>query len=306
MMAPTGKSLTEPVVLIIFNRPEQTRRVFDAIALGRPSKLFVVADGPRGDHAEDENLVARSRSITEEVDWPCQITRIYSRINLGCRERIVSGLNQVFDEVRSAIILEDDCVPHEDFFPFATTLLNRWRDEDRLFSIGGHIWEFPDKRGGESYFFSKYFSSWGWATWADRWSQRDAGTADWPELRMSGFVSSLADSPMEVVYWESIFDRLHARDHALMQAWDYEVQFTMWKLGMLAARPFVNLVQNVGLGAGGTHTTQDLPAVSRRTGKPLDWPLRHPELVIRNQRQDQIVNEIRLGGSLMKRLRDRP
>ena len=304
-MVRTGEQLQTPVALIIFNRPGKTQRVFEQIRLQRPQELFIIADGPRIQNTADIALVAESREIVNKVDWPCQVTTIYSEENLGCRKRIVTGLSQVFDQVAKAIVLEDDCLPHPDFFPFATELLDRFMSEPRVFSIGGHIWEFPDRHGGDSYFFSKYFSSWGWATWADRWSLVDPDMSHWPSIRETPLLRNISETPLELVYWLKTLDMTYGGTPELLQAWDYAVQLTMWEHNKLAIRPRVNLIQNIGLDAQATHTTVNSPAITLRQSMPLTWPLSHPENVARDKECDQLVNNLRVGGSLRKLMSDR-
>jgi hypothetical protein len=117
--------LKTPVALLVFNRPDTTRRVFEAIRLARPSRLLIVADGPRKDRPGEAALCAAVRAIIDGVDWPCEVQKEYSEINLGCRNRISRGLEWVFQVAEEAIILEDDCLPHPDFFRFCETLLER-------------------------------------------------------------------------------------------------------------------------------------------------------------------------------------
>ena len=108
--------LNTPVILSVFNRPETTWRVFEAIAQAKPRQLFVFADGPRS--AADADTCARTLAIVENVDWACDVKYHYSETNLGCRERFKSGLDWAFSEVDEAIVLEDDCVPDPTFFIF--------------------------------------------------------------------------------------------------------------------------------------------------------------------------------------------
>ena len=110
--------LRTPLAFLIYKRPDTTARVFDAIRQARPPVLLVVADGPRPDRPGEAEKVAAVRKIVEEVDWPCEVLRNYSDVNLGCKRRVSSGLDWVFDTVEEAIILEDDCLPHPTFFRF--------------------------------------------------------------------------------------------------------------------------------------------------------------------------------------------
>ncbi len=305
-MVPTGNQLPVPVVFITFNRPDKTQLVFEQIRHQQPEILYVISDGPRHGSPMDSQLVAQTRKITEDVDWQCHVTRLYSENNLGCRNRIVSALDKVFSEVERAIILEDDCLPHPHFFSFAAELLNKYARSHEIFSIGGHIWEFPDEPHGDSYFFSKYFSSWGWATWADRWQHIDSSMKAWPHLRASSLIPDIAETPMEIVYWQKVLDMTHDGHPAFSQAWDYAVQLSMWHNRLLSIRPRVNLVQNIGMGHNATHTRIDSPAISERQPLAIQWPLTHPSAVERNRTADQQVNNLRVGGALKKFLIDRP
>jgi hypothetical protein len=120
------------VALIIFRRPELTARVFERIREARPTKLFVIADGPRPGNAEDARLCAETRTMVGDVDWPCEVVHDFADGNLGLKRRIPSGLDRVFEEVTEAIILEDDCLPDPSFFPYCEELLDRYRDDERV------------------------------------------------------------------------------------------------------------------------------------------------------------------------------
>jgi hypothetical protein len=143
-----------PVALIIFNRPHLTEKVFSQIAAVRPAKLLVVADGPRC--PQEVEPCQKSRATIDRIDWVCEVETNYSDINLGCRERIVSGLNWVFSRVDEAIILEDDCLPHSCFFHFCETLLDKYRHDNRVMEIGGGNYQFDKVTEENSYYFSKY------------------------------------------------------------------------------------------------------------------------------------------------------
>ena len=130
--------LGTPVAFLVFNRPDTTARVFAEIARARPPKLLVVADGPRTDVPGEPERCQAARAIVEHgVDWPCQVLTNYADSNLGCKRRVSSGLDWVFDMVEAAIILEDDCLPHPTFFRFCEELLDRYRDDERIMTVSG-------------------------------------------------------------------------------------------------------------------------------------------------------------------------
>ncbi|MFM7711944.1 MAG: glycosyltransferase family 2 protein, partial [Microcystis sp.] len=142
--------------------PDTTARVFEAIRQAKPPKLLVVADGPRADRADDIEKCKAARAIIEGVDWDCEVLTNYSDVNLGCKNRVSSGLNWVFDTVEEAIILEDDCVPDPTFFRFCEELLEYYRHDQRIMVISGNNFQFGKKRTGYSYYFSVYTHCWGW------------------------------------------------------------------------------------------------------------------------------------------------
>src|SRR4051794_13403361 len=103
MIANTSDGLNTPVVLLIFNRPDFTEMVFRAIAQAKPKRLFVFADGPRT--LDEATLCAQTQAVIK-VDWPCELTMEVSEVNLGCRQRVASGIDRTFAEAETAIILE--------------------------------------------------------------------------------------------------------------------------------------------------------------------------------------------------------
>lgn len=237
------------VAFIIHARPDVTERVFAEIRNAQPDRLFVIADGPKTE--EQAEKCKQARAITEKIDWPCEVHRNYSETNLGCRERVSSGITWVFGQVEDAIILEDDCLPHPSFFIFVQILLEKYRDDERILQIGGvnHIGFKP--KDGASYFFARYNHIWGWATWRRAWGLYDARMNAWPEYKKSNALSKVCHCRSEVSYWEQIFDALYERK---IDSWAFVWTFTCWKNDGLAVHPSVNLVSNIGFGKEATHT----------------------------------------------------
>src|SRR5262249_2982569 len=129
---------TPPIAYIVFNRPHHTQRTFSTIRAQRPEKLFVIADGPRVENTADAERCRKVRAIIDQVDWPCEVYRDYAEMNLGLKRRVSSGLDWVFGHVDRAIVLEDDCLPHPDFFVFCENLLQRYLDDDRIWALTGN------------------------------------------------------------------------------------------------------------------------------------------------------------------------
>jgi hypothetical protein len=278
--------LSTPVVLVIFKRPDTTRKVLDAIRQVKPNQLFVIADGPRTDRLGEVEKTKATRQLIDEIDWPCEIVRNYSDVNLGCERRMTSGLNWVFDQVEKAIILEDDCVPHSTFFQFCEELLDYYELDQRIMSVSGLSAPSSHLYSNLSYCFSRFNRCWGWATWKRAWNYYDYSMALWPELQAQGFLKNLFPSSREAGYWQNIFQAVYTKR---VNSWAYRWTFACWIQHGLSVLPNKNLVTNVGFGADATHT---LLGNKNRANLPLEevsFPLCHPQFVIRDLHVDKFL-----------------
>ena len=276
---------TAPVALFVFNRPDLTARTFQQIARAKPPVLFVIADGPREGYEQDSRLINQTRAIVDIITWPCEVVRNYTDENLGCKRRISSGLNWVFDNVDRAIILEDDCCPSSSFFPFCTNLLDRYHDDPRVVAISGTKVHCPEVETEHSYFFSKYFQCWGWASWRRVWKNFDEDMQDWPQIYSSGFLRDFTDSYDEQCYWARMFDKQY---RGQFDSWAYPMMYNCWQLGGLVALPHVNLVSNIGFDGRGTHTTNTNDPLANFPAQQLG-AMRHPPKVDRLVSADQLT-----------------
>ena len=277
--------LKTPVAFIIFNRPDTTQQVFAEIAKARPPKLLVVADGPRSNRSGEEKCCAATRAIVEGVDWDCEVLTNYSSVNLGCKNRVASGIDWVFEKVSEAIILEDDCLPDPTFFRFCQEMLERYRDDQRIGMISGDNFQFGRRRHDDSYYFSKYVHVWGWASWRDRWAgSYDVTMARWPRIRDEGRLADIVGNRSEAAYWHNIFESIHRGD---IDTWDYQWVFANWLEGRMNILPAVNMISNVGFDKNATHTIAVDRGVSNLRRNPMGFPLVHPPGVFRNIQADQ-------------------
>jgi hypothetical protein len=266
--------LKTAVVLIIFNRPHTTDQVFAEIAHARPPKLLVVSDGSRTNREGEARKVASARSIISRVNWPCEVFTNFSEKNLGSKLRPKTGIDWAFELVDEAIILEDDCLPHPTFFRFCEELLARYRNDQRVSMISGNRFQSEISNFHESYFFSKYHGTWGWATWRDRWSSYDIEMKNWPFIRDSGALTNILTSKEESAYWSGIFESIYSGN--LNTAWDYQWTLSQWIQNRLCIMPRVNLVSNIGFGDGATHTLQTESNLANIPVNEIPFPLNHP------------------------------
>ena len=275
-----------PVAFLVFNRIDTTEIVFEAIRRARPPKLLVVADGPRKDKPGEFVACEATRAIIGKVDWPCEVLTNFSDMNMGCRQRISSGLNWVFSQVEEAIILEDDCLPSSSFFRFCEELLERHRFDERICMISGDNFQFENSNILDSYYYSRYSHIWGWASWRRSWARYDVNMALYPEFKSRNlFPSVLGNNRNLIKFWRTILDQTYAGE---IDTWDHQLSFANFIQNGLCIMPHVNLVSNIGFGANATKT-KIKNKFAEISACDLEFPLKHPPFEIRDARADSFT-----------------
>lgn len=285
--------MNTPLLLITWRRPHTLRKVVDAIRQVAPTQLFVASDGPSLERPGEAEKVAESRDvIANEVDWPCTIKYLYSDVNQGCRLGVSRAITWFFEQVEEGIILEDDCIPHPDFFGYCTTLLSRYRYDSRIWSVCGSSFQKGNRRGEASYYFSIHGDSWGWASWRRAWFHYADAEDAWFRFRDSGRLDDIFPIPAERRYWRDLLDRLFI--DGVPDTWDYQWWLASWMNNGLHAWPNSCLITNQGFDDSGTHTfwQNDFSTLPL---EPLG-PLTHPEFILPCRQADEFAFVYRRDG----------
>ena len=272
------------VLMLFFNRPEKFGQVFEQVRLARPSHLFLYQDGPRGER--DMPGILACRRIAENIDWECDVQRHYCEKNQGCDPSEYLSQQWAFSMVDKCIVLEDDDVPSQSFFPFCKEMLDRYEHDERVWLVSG--FNTDEVSGGvpDDYFFTSTFSIWGWASWRrvfQTWD-KDYAFLDDP------YAVSLIENKVRQRCDRSDLLPL-CRQHKATGVPYYETIFwaSMMLNNGLAIMPKHNLINNIGLTADSTHYTaseKTTPRGLRRifTMKRFEirFPLKHPKYVVDN------------------------
>ncbi|WP_051524664.1 CDP-glycerol glycerophosphotransferase family protein [Pseudobutyrivibrio sp. MD2005] len=280
--------LHTPVVFIIFNRPDCVKDSFESIRAAKPKKLYIVADGPRFDHPDDKKLCKECRDIVSNIDWDCQVKRIYSDVNMGCGRRPATGITEVLKKEEYAIIIEDDCVPSPDFYRFCQEMLFKYKNDDRIFSISGMNFGLSDKSA--DYFFTYINCTWGWATWKRVWDKYDYEMSKYPEIVKTDYLYSLFNDRLVANFWYKWFDECYSQ--SMTSSWDHQFLFASFLEKGLHLYPNKNLVQYMGFNEDATHcnavdSNSRLATTTNKIEK-LNFPLVHPIAVQRNESLEKI------------------
>ena len=263
-----------PVLLIIFNRPDTTLKVLSAIRQYQPKVLYVASDGAREEKLNEIETVQKTRNLVlQQVDWPCEVKTLFREKNIGCGYGVSSAITWFLDQEEMGIILEDDCLPGISFFYYCQELLIKYKDVDQVKVVGGNNFQCGNSRGSESYYFSHYPTTWGWATWRRAWKIFDHEISDFDEIIESGNLNHFFKSKLEKRDWKRALRKASSHPE---QVWDYHFYYNIWKQKGVCITPNKNLVINLGFFENATHYfLRD----STKTGvkcEQLVFPLVHP------------------------------
>ena len=273
------------VLVLMFTRNDTLQQVFDEIRKARPSRLFLFQDGARGE--KDVAGIEACRKIVsdENIDWECEVVRNYQTRNLGCMTAGFTAHRWAFTLADKVMVLEDDVVPSQSFFPFCKEMLDKYENDERVTMISGFNMDEQTTDCPYDYFFTSAFSIWGWASWRRVVSQWDEQLSFLDDPYNLDQLQQL----IKARGYKSDFVRtcqLH-RSSGLPQ---FETIF--WSHMMLnnglAIMPSKNQINNIGATEDSAHYSafKTLPKAVRRifTMKryELSLPLKHPTYVIDN------------------------
>lgn len=281
--------VSSPVLFLIFNRPDTTGLVFEKIREARPSRLYIAADGPRKNKVDEEKLCYEARSIAEKVDWPCELKTLFREDNLGCKYAVSSAIDWFFNQEEQGIILEDDCLPSNDFFRLCDLLLEKYKDDTRITQIAGCNFQDGRKRGDASYYFSNSLEVWGWASWRRVWKMYDPELKNYDDDDARKAVSTLFNEPIVTEEYVSIFKELKA---GKVDTWDYQLKFLSFFNNGLCIIPNANLISNIGFRADATHTLTPNDKFENLPLMPLENTISHPRSILPDKEADAHLQNI--------------
>ena len=265
-----------PILLMTYRRQKNTELILNILLKLRKKKIFVFNDGiKKKDHKKDQ---INTRKIILNYKSKFNMKLIFPKKNFTQKHNLPFALNEVFKKNDKVIILEDDCLPNKYFFKFCEELLFRYEHDTRIAQISGNNFlnfkKFK-RRNDDSYFFSKFTSSWGWATWKSRWKNHYNTKMNlWPKVKKEKWLNDMLINPIAVKFWTKYFDR---RYNNIDDDWDRPWTFTNLINNRLSIFPAKNLISNIG---------NDDYAIHKNPSKwdnlkleTLKFPLKHPLII---------------------------
>ena len=274
-----------PILIIYFNRPRHLEKLLISLKSFSPAVIYFACDGAReGNYSDQEKIKECDDLIDCYVDWSCKKTFLKGEFNYGCDEWVPRSISWLFSMESKGIILEDDCIVDVNFCQFAGELLERYENIPQIMSISALSFLNLRHQNSDSYHYSCYPLTWGWATWGRSWRHYDDvvkvnkfNSDIRPWLLANGFTSE------EIKYWEKFFTRLECNK---VTFWDAKWIYSIWLNKGLSITPSLNLVKNIGVGNDATHTkaSHDIPSLKINI---LHHPLKHPSKFLVCSRSDR-------------------
>lgn len=273
-----------PVLILFFNRPKMLEKVFEQVRLARPSKLYLFQDGARASRPDDVENIRKCREVVEHIDWECEVHRNYQEKNNGCDPSEYLAQKWMFETEEMGIVLEDDDVPSQSFFPFCKELLIKYKDDQRINMICGMNNTEVSEHCPYDYLFSTSGSITGWASWKrviDEWSEHIDFVDD--EYAVSQFVAQYKGRLNAKKYVE------HCRKCNESGIAYYEAILSGNSLPQrrLNIVPKKNMISNIGNEGESTHGTASLDLLPKGIRRifnmktyEYEFPLKHPPYVM--------------------------
>ncbi len=262
-----------PVLIITHDRPIETKKLIDSLKCIKPNKIFFFNDKYK--NIKNKKLVLETRNLINSINWKCDKNTYFTKKNLGCRLGVETAIDWFFQNNDFGIILEDDCIPNKSFFEFTGQLLDKYNNDSRISTITGFNGGFKLKNYVFDYYFSIYGSSWGWATWANRWKEyRNINIREF--IKNKDIQLNLIKKGVNKTFIKNVQRTIDRKIDSWAYLWTYH-NIAQNKLSIM---PRVNLIKNIGFNKNATHTKFAMGLSLKQGAMP--YLLKHPITITSN------------------------
>lgn len=252
-----------PVAVFTYKRLDTLKVSINALKKCRHATdtvLYVFSDGPKKE--SDLDAIKKVRDFINTIDGFKNVITKFSEVNKGLANSIIGGVTNIINEHQSIIVLEDDLIPSLNFLSYMNCALANYQDNTKVYSIAGYT---PPIKLKKQYDYDNYFtlrsSSWGWATWKDRWQG-----VDWDVLDYANFKKDKLSQKRFNKMGSDLTKMLSDQKKGKINSWAIRWCYHQFKTNQLTVYPIISKINNIGFGANATHTAGD----DKRYKTPLD------------------------------------
>ena len=271
-----------PILILTYNRPNKFLMVLKSLDKIQPYKIYISCDGPK--NTNDINNIKKINENIKNINWKTKVYKNFLNKNMGPRLGVQNGLNWFFKNEKMGIILEDDNLPSKSFFKFCEELLIKYQNNKKIYAISGFNFKGRTNFGDGDYFISKYFLTWGWATWRRVWNSSNKKLDYWPTWKRNRTLDKIHNNKLEVRYWAKFIKKYY--DGSII---GYDIPFlaSMWKDKSFCILPNLNMIKNIGFDYDATYGFNK----KYSTPKSINFNrnLKHPLILKTNNAADKII-----------------
>ena len=271
-------SLYAPIVVFGFNRPQHTSRLLESLSANpeiHNSPIYIFIDGPR--NPADEEILKSTLKVVEAFSESYKVRIYTSSVNKGLVQSIKDGVNEVFKQYESIIVLEDDLILSENFLEFINRGLDNYKNNTMIASIQGYT--VIDLEKNDHTYFQLGADCWGWATWRDRWMKvnwnADEALTELKKKKMQKKFDLNGAYP-----YTKMLERCSRGE---VESWAIRWHASMFNLGKLSVYPPRKLVINTGRDGSGTHKGDHVKQNEYFTNRPITFSKNEPK-------ESQLIN----------------
>lgn len=244
-----------PVVLFVYNRPDHTRQVLEALRqndLADQTELFIYADAPK--NPNDPQLLAQVdavRKLIREQQWTAKVHIIERTENKGLAASIIEGVGHTLERFDRVIVLEDDICVSKGFLKFMNDALQVYADDDQVMHISGYIYPYNKRiQVKEDTLFLKINTCWGWATWKRAWKYFNPDT----QFHLRRWHSPEDRHKFDIEGHACYYLQLEQNSQGIINSWAVKWYASWLDAGGYSLCPKKSLVRNIGNDGTGIHS----------------------------------------------------
>ena len=242
-----------PIVIFAFNRLNSLKACVAALQTNieaLDSDLVVWVDGPRRDKNDEKEKVDSVRNYVKTISGFRSVTYHFSEVNKKLGPSIIDGVTQIVNQYGKVIVVEDDLIASRNFLAYMNFGLNRYEQNQEVWSICGFSCKINVPKGyhADAYFCPRS-SSWGWATWKNRWLSCDWELKDWDEVVKNGKAFNRWGG-------SDCFGMLKGWHEGRNQSWAIRFCYNQFVNNALSLFPVVSKIDNEGFDGSGTNCKQ--------------------------------------------------
>jgi len=246
-----------PIVLFVYNRPWHTKKTIEALKknnLASQSILYIFSDGPKSD--DDEITVNEVRDYIKNINGFYDIIIKQRKENYGLANSVIDGVSEILNNDDKVIVLEDDIETAPKFLQFMNDALSFYENDNSIYTISGYTYPVNIPQNYElDVFISRRSSSWGWATWKNRWCN-----SRWDRDAFKPIVSDKNIQKEFNLAGEDLTPMLIKQLNNKIDSWAIRYAYTHYVNKAYGLFPLKSLAVNIGTDGSGTH-------IKRRTSR---------------------------------------